>query len=61
MENVGHAVLLVSYRTKTGKLDDMEFLFKNSYGDHWGDRGYGMVTYNYLEKNLHDALFLVAH
>ncbi len=57
----GHAVLLVSYRAKSAKLEDMEFLFKNSYGDEWGDHGYGIVTYRYLVNNLHDALFLVAH
>jgi hypothetical protein len=61
LEKAGHAVLLVSYRNKTGKLEDMEFLFKNSYGVQWGDRGYGVVTYKYLLNNLHDALFLVAH
>lgn len=58
MENSGHAILLVGYRTKTGKLADMEFLFKNSYGDKWGDHGYGVVSYRYLLKYLQDALFL---
>lgn len=58
LENAGHAILLVGYRTKTGKLADLEFLFKNSYGEKWGDHGYGIVTYRYLMKNLQDALFL---
>jgi hypothetical protein len=61
LEKFGHAVLLVSYRSKTGKLDDMQFLFKNSYGEKWGQNGYGVITYQYLTKNLHDALFLVTH
>jgi hypothetical protein len=58
VENSGHAILLVGYRTKTGKLADLEFLFKNSYGEKWGDNGYGIVSYRYLVKNLQDALFL---
>ncbi len=58
LENSGHAILLVGYRTKTGKLADLEFLFKNSYGEKWGDHGYGVVTYRYLLKSLQDALFL---
>jgi len=58
LENSGHAILLVGYRTKTGKLEDIEFLFKNSYGEKWGDRGYGIASFHYLQKNLQDALFL---
>jgi len=61
LEQSGHAVLFVGYRTKTGKLEDMEFLFKNSYGEKWGERGYGLATYHYLLKNLQDALFLDVH
>ncbi len=57
-ENGGHAILLVGYRTKTGKLDDLEFLFKNSYGEKWGERGYGLASFRYMQKNLQDALFL---
>ncbi len=57
-DNSGHAILLVGYRTKTGKIEDAEFLFKNSYGERWGDHGYGIATYKYLLKNLEDALFL---
>jgi len=60
LENNGHAVLLVGYRTKTGKIEDMEFLFKNSYGEKWGENGYGIATYRYLSKYLQSALFLDA-
>lgn len=55
-----HAVLLVGYRTKTGKIEDAQFLFKNSYGEKWGDNGYGVATYKYLAGNLQSALFLDA-
>jgi len=38
-----HAVLLVGY-------DDNEpgFIFKNSWGNEWGDKGYGFIPYSYL-------------
>jgi len=58
LEDSGHAVLLVGYRTKTGKLADIQFVFKNSYGEKWGDNGYGVATYRYMLKNLQSALFL---
>ena len=60
IENNGHAVLIVGYHTKTGKIEDAEFLFKNSYGERWGERGYGIATYGYLSKYLQSALFLDA-
>jgi hypothetical protein len=58
LESSLHAVLFIGYRSSTGKLEDCQFLFKNSYGSNWGDHGYGLVTYRYLAKNLDDALFL---
>jgi len=60
-DEFSHAVLLVGYRCKTGKIEDAEFFFRNSYGERWGDHGYGMVTYRYLINNLQSALFLDAH
>jgi len=38
-----HAVLLVGY-------DDYEqnFIFKNSWGNKWGDVGYGLLPYSYV-------------
>jgi hypothetical protein len=53
-----HAVVLVGYRTSTGRIEDTQFLFKNSYGAQWGDHGYGIATYNYLLKNLAIAMFM---
>jgi hypothetical protein len=60
LEKSAHAVLLVGYLTKTGKIEDAQFLFKNSYGEKWGDNGYGVATYKYLVNNLESALFLDA-
>jgi hypothetical protein len=58
-EDGGHAVTLVGYRSPDGRLENTEFIFKNSWGADWGRGGYGIVTYQYLEKHLHDAVLLV--
>lgn len=40
----GHAVLLVGY-------DDVQkvFMFKNSWGEEWGQGGYGFVTFDHVD------------
>ena len=39
----GHAILIVGYD------DDKKcFKFRNSWGESWGDKGYGYIPYNYL-------------
>ena len=53
-----HAVLFVGYRSTSNRLEDTQFLFKNSYGSQWGDHGYGVVSYAYLQKNLGMATFM---
>jgi C1A family cysteine protease len=54
----GHAVTLVGYTSKTGRLEDTVFSFKNSYGPRWGIDGYGHATYEFLSKNLQAAVVL---
>jgi C1A family cysteine protease len=39
----GHAVLLVGYDDDTSK-----FIVRNSWGPHWGDKGYCYFDYEYL-------------
>ena len=41
----GHAICLVGYNDKT-KL----FKFKNSWSVHWGQKGYGYISYDYFKK-----------
>jgi len=55
---VGHAVTIVGYRCPTGRLEDTQFIFKNSWGTGWGQGGYGIVTYEYLHQHLGDAVLL---
>ena len=56
--NRGHAVTLVGYKSATGRIEDATFIFKNSWGPNWGQGGYGMVTYKYLQNYLYDAVLL---
>jgi C1A family cysteine protease len=44
----GHAVTIVGYDEKKGV--DGSFLFKNSWGTDWGERGYGWIPMNYFVK-----------
>ena len=51
----GHAVTLVGYRCPSGRIEDIAFIFRNSWGAKWGAGGYGYVKYDYIVKNLFDA------
>jgi hypothetical protein len=53
-----HAVTIVGYRCKTKRVEDAEFIFKNSWGPQWGQAGYGNVSYAYLSRNLLTAVVL---
>lgn len=53
-----HAVTLVGYRCTTGRLQDCVFIFRNSYGNRWGQAGYGTATYGYLQRCLRNAILL---
>lgn len=46
----GHAICVCGY-------DDMRSLikFKNSWGDSWGDKGYGYLQYDYIRNYMWDA------
>jgi len=39
----GHALMLVGYND-----DTQQFIFRNSWGEMWGDKGYGYIPYDYL-------------
>jgi C1A family cysteine protease len=44
-ECYGHAVLLTGYDTKR-----KVFYFKNSWGEKWGDKGYGEISFDYINS-----------
>lgn len=54
----GHAVTLVGYRAPGDRIEDVVFIFKNSWGVDWGQGGYGLVTYGYLQQHLQSAVVL---
>ena len=58
LEGGGHAVTIVGYKSASGRIEDTVFMFKNSWGPQWGQGGYGTVTYDYLSKNLFEAVLL---
>lgn len=39
----GHCILIVGYREK-----DKRFLIQNSWGEDWGDAGFGTIPYDYV-------------
>ena len=51
----GHAVLAVGYddSKKIGKTKGA-LLIRNSWGEDWGDKGYGWLPYAYVEQGLAD-------
>jgi len=54
----GHSVALVGYDDDPRKHDGGVFRFRNSDGPHWGERGYGLVSYAYVRTYANDALWL---
>lgn len=40
----GHAICVVGYNDNQG-----QFIFKNSWGTGWGNKGYGSLPYDYVK------------
>lgn len=53
-----HAVTFLGYECPSGRPEDAVFIFKNSYGESWGDHGYGYATWHYLSQHLREAYVL---
>jgi len=51
----GHAIVLVGYDNEK-KL----FIFRNSWGEQWGDKGYGYLPFEYVcDANLASDFWVV--
>lgn len=50
----GHAITITSYNDET-----QEYEFKNSWGESWGNQGYGFLTYKEMRRTLMDAVCLI--
>lgn len=50
----GHAITIVGYSDNT-----QEYCFINSWGDTWGDKGFGYITYAHMKSILMDGYALV--
>lgn len=51
----GHAVLAVGY-----DLDKRVLFIKNTWGEKWGQKGYGTITFDYLDQ-MSDRKFLTGY
>ena len=50
----GHAILFVGYDDATKKV-----IFRNSWGEGWGNKGYGTLPYDYLVPDLSDDFWVI--
>lgn len=48
---IGHAIAIVGYANPVDPIHHGYFVFRNSWGDKWGDQGYGYLPYDYLESH----------
>ncbi len=54
----GHSIVLVGYADDPGPSGGGMFVFRNSYGPGWGEKGYGRMSYAYVRAYANDALWL---
>ena len=56
----GHALCAVGFNDKSPYYkNDGHIKFKNSWGEEWGEKGYGYLSYKYITKNMLDAFSCV--
>ncbi len=54
----GHSIVFVGYEDKPKQMGGGVFLFRNSNGPLWGNKGYGTMSYAYARAYANDALWL---
>ena len=47
----GHIVVLVGYEKGSQWEGGGRMEFRNSWGEHWGDRGYAWFSFGFLKRN----------
>jgi len=52
----GHSVVLVGYAQHSQFPGGGYFIFRNSWGPSWGDRGYGYISFQYLSRYANDLV-----
>ena len=52
----GHSVVLVGYAQHNQFPGGGYFIFRNSWGPGWGDKGYGYASFEYLRKYANDLV-----
>jgi len=54
----GHSIVLTGYADNPKKPGTGVFLFRNSAGPDWGNKGYGVMSYAYVRTYANDAMWL---
>jgi hypothetical protein len=54
----GHSIVLVGYADDPKQNGGGMFVFRNSSGPEWGEKGYGRISYAYVHAYANDALWL---
>ncbi|MGO9571956.1 MAG: C1 family peptidase [Desulfomonilaceae bacterium] len=54
----GHSIVFVGYEDNPEQMGGGVYLFRNSMGPHWGNKGYGTMSYAYAHAYANDALWL---
>jgi len=52
----GHSVIIVGFKDDPVNEGGGYFIFKNSHGDDYGDKGYGKMPYEYVRKYANDGV-----
>jgi len=54
----GHSIVLAGYADDSKENGGGMFVFRNSFGPGWGEKGYGRMSYAYVHAYANDALWL---
>jgi len=54
----GHSIVLAGYAEDPKQPGGGMFVFRNSFGPEWGEKGYGRMSYAYVRAYANDALWI---